>query len=113
VIDLSNLLHRSASNYPRENSRAAAVLQLQKFSLIRMQKGSLKMSHQAMFELGAPELEHVAGGVGAAPVVPSGTTGVKYVSNGPNGVETGTLFTTTFGSVFVSAQPDEAFDAAP
>jgi hypothetical protein len=78
-----------------------------------MQKGSLKMSHQAMFELGASELEHVAGGAGAAPIVPSGTTGVKYVSNGPNGVDTGTLFTTSFGSVFVSAQPDEAFDAAP
>jgi hypothetical protein len=67
------------------------------------------MSHEAMFELGASELEHVAGGVGAAPVVPSGTTGVKYVSNGPNGVETGTLFTTTFGSVFVSAQPGRSF----
>jgi hypothetical protein len=71
------------------------------------------MSHQDMFELSASELDHVAGGLGAAPVAPSGTTGVKFVSNGPNGVDIGWLFTTSFGSVFVSAQPDEGFDAAP
>jgi hypothetical protein len=70
------------------------------------------MSHEAMVELSASELEYVAGGLGATPVAPSGTISVKFVSNGPNGVDTGWLFTTTFGSVFVAAQPDEAFDAA-
>ncbi len=71
------------------------------------------MSYEAKRELNALELEQVAGGiVGSTPTAPSGTTGVSFVSNGPNGVDTGWLFTTTFGSVFVSAQPDEAFDAA-
>lgn len=70
------------------------------------------MSHEAMFELSALEIDQVAGGLGAPPSAPSGTTGVSFGSNGPNGVNTGWTFTTTFGSVFVSAQPDEAFDAA-
>ncbi len=70
------------------------------------------MSYEAKRELSALELEQVAGGLGSTPPAPSGTTGVSFVSNGPNGVDTGWLFTTTFGSVFVSAQPDEAFDAA-
>jgi hypothetical protein len=71
------------------------------------------MSHQGMFELSASELEQVAGGL-AAPYIPPGATNVKFVSNGPNGVETGWQFTTAAGlSGFVSAQPDEAFDAAP
>jgi hypothetical protein len=69
------------------------------------------MSHQDMFELSASELDQVSGGF-PAPVIPAGTTGVKFVSLGPNGVDTGWLFTTSFGSVFVSAQPDEGFDGA-
>jgi hypothetical protein len=98
-----------ASNYPTRKFSPCGGAAIAKIFADQMQKGSLKMSHEAMFELGASELEHVAGEVGAAPVVPSGTTGVKYVSNGPNGVETGTLFATTFGSVFVSAQPGRSF----
>lgn len=71
------------------------------------------MSHEAMFELGASELEHVAGGLGA-PNLPPGATNVKFVSNGPNGVDTGWEFTTAGGNTgFISAQPDEGFDAAP
>ena len=70
------------------------------------------MTNKAMFELSASELEHVAGGLGAPPPAPSGTASVTFVSNGPNGVDTGYLFKTSFGSVFVSAQPDEAFNAA-
>jgi hypothetical protein len=66
-----------------------------------------------MFELSASEVEQVAGGL-ATPYIPTGATGVKFVSNGPNGVETGWQFTTAAGlSDFVSAQPDESFDAAP
>ncbi len=69
------------------------------------------MSHGAMVELSDFELEQVSGGIimGSTPKAPAGTISVSFVSNGPNGVETGWLFKTTFGSVFVSAQPDDNF----
>jgi hypothetical protein len=71
------------------------------------------MSHEAMVELSASVLDQVAGGL-ATPYIPPGATNIRFVSNGPNGVETGWEFTTAAGLTnFISAQPDEAFDAAP
>jgi hypothetical protein len=70
------------------------------------------MSHQAMFELSTAQLDYVAGGPGRTPAAPTGTVAAKFVSNGPNGTETGWRFTTTFGSVFVSAQPDDSIETA-
>jgi hypothetical protein len=70
------------------------------------------MSLQAMFELSTAQLDYVAGGLPTTPAAPTGTVAAKFVSNGPNGMDTGWLFTTTFGSVFVSAQPDDNIETA-
>ena len=86
------------------------MLQLSEISLKRNTNEGDTMMAEAKRELGALELEQVAGGiVGTPPKAPAGTISVSFVSNGPNGVDTGWLFKTTFGSVFVSAQPDDNF----
>jgi hypothetical protein len=69
------------------------------------------MSLQAMFELSASQVEQVAGGLPTIPTAPTGTVAAKFVSTGVTGNDAGWLFTTDFGSVFVSAYPDESFDA--
>jgi hypothetical protein len=69
------------------------------------------MSLQAMFELSASQVEQVAGGF-AMPTLPAGIAvkSVGPMSYGRSGSETGTLFITDFGSVFVATNPNECFD---
>ncbi len=65
-------------------------------------------SDETMRELSMIELEQVGGGLGwfTGPA-PSGTISSQFVSTGPTANDTGTLYQTSFGSVFVSSAPDD------